>query len=167
MTRRGGARGAATAAAAAVLLGLGGCGSSGDDERPPSGPTAEQRKRVFVGAADRVCLEARRELAERGREGDGLTAVAAQARRTRRVAARTLDELRGLNPPAEGQAVLQRYFASIEDTVRTLLPAIERAARRGQRASVDELLAQVRERSAAQAQLARQYGFRVCGRTRG
>ncbi len=88
-----------------------------------------------------------------------------QVREARETAAATLDELRGLTPPAADRQVLDRYFALVEGSVRDLLPRLEQAARRGRRQEAQEIFAQVRSRGQEASRLAEQYGFRVCGRT--
>jgi hypothetical protein len=138
--------------------------STGDGKQgePPSG---QELKQTFITRADQVCAEFRREASQQKppRTAAGLEQ---QARRTRILAARTVDQLRALNPPGRDRRILDRYLQSLEQSVRTLLPALERAARAQDRAEARRLAAKLLRQSEMQQRLAQQYGFRICGARR-
>lgn len=154
-------RGSSAVVAAALALAVGGCGGGDDEDTGPKPPTAKEQKASYVARADQACARFRREDSEGSTQTAGGTAQ--QARDARLRAARTLDELRSLNPPAQDRAVLDRYFALIEQQVRVELPALERAARGKRQAQARRIFARIRARGEEAKRLATRYGFKVCG----
>ena len=157
-------RSRAVALALAALMGAAGCGGDdrGDKEAKP--PDDAARKASFVTRADAVCTKFAERTAQEP-EAQTRRGPARQVTETRETAAATLDELRRLDPPKADRQILDRYFALVEGSVRDLLPRLERAVEGGREAEAEKLFAEVRARGAEAGRLARQYGFRACGRS--
>lgn len=133
-------------------LAMTGCG----DKPDASAKARVEAKRDFSARARNVC-----HASPVLRPTDAPAATRVKARSLGRSAAEQLDAVRRLGAPEKDQALLERYFQSVERLVRAL-PGVEAAARLGAPAA---LRAATTSAAAAQrnaATLGRQYGLPAC-----
>ena len=74
-----------------------------------------------------------------------------------------LDQFRAIAPPPADRAEIAHYQAGIEAN-RVLLGRVARAARAGDLAAYEALVARQDERTRRNRRFAQSYGFRECGR---
>ena len=137
----------------------------GARDRDPSPPRADRgrEKRLFVARADRLCRAFQirsRALQERptSTREEQLTYLAS----VRRLLQRTLDRLRALDTPEDGQHKVLAYLRSVDRTVDTL-ELLRDAIERGDAARARSLQERLVRLSRSGKRSAGSYGFRVCG----
>jgi hypothetical protein len=144
-------------AALALVLALASCG----DDAAPQPPPDRSAKHAFIAKADRICADYERAVRDQPAAGS-LREVAHSIAATRAPAERFLADLRRLDPPPQDAAVFEEFVALLNRTVQSL-PVIEQAAADRKRGAVRRMLGVIADRAERQRELARAYGFRVCG----
>lgn len=120
------------------------------------GPT----KQEFIARADRICADAKQDLAKLGRPKDigDLERLSAEARR---INARVLKELRALEAPEEDRAQIRRMIERLEHATETI-PSLTEAARAGDEAALARAARRIRVATEDASRIARDYGFKEC-----
>ena len=162
----GTARSAWTLLAISLLgMSMAGCGGGdGDDTTLPVATTATVTKQEYIGQADAICTELQRKVAA---VPDSENVSPQQALRlSEQFLAAVQPEFERLkalkSPPADGATVSQ-LNAHLDQIVVRLNEEI--AAAQGRRGAAYDAAAEARATVTDQYnQLARQYGFKVCGR---
>jgi hypothetical protein len=145
-----------------VALLLAGCGSSGSS----GGPS----KATYVSQADAVCAQGDVQIQSvpkpqlTGSSAQILKNLGSYVDQVLPLAQNVITRLKALKQPSSDRALLQRYFASLDDAVaklRTLSTAARAGDAKGVQAGANAL------NSTQPDALARQYGFKRCGGTGG
>jgi hypothetical protein len=175
---------------AAALL-LGGCGSSGDDAAKPATAAAAAKpatvapaapgtdaqptgpvptKAAYVRRADRVCLEARgvsrraNAAVQKAFAAQQPAAAADAIDRYMPVFTTHIKALKDLRPPKGDQKVLAGLIKVMDAQVQGLAEE-SKALRNQDDALLQQLTAAQQQQLTFAETLAKQFGFKVCGRT--
>jgi hypothetical protein len=143
--------------AMAVVAVLSACGSSG-----PS-------KKDFISRADAICARGDSQIKSVPLpQTTGLSAPQIYANlgsyvdRLLPVAQKVIVQIKALKQPSDNQALLHRYYASLDSGI-VKLQALSTAAKQANKQGLQTAITGLRDTQPAQ--LARQYGFRTCGST--
>lgn len=119
-------------------------------------------KEEYIERADAICRETERQTQdlERPRTPEELAGFVDEAER---VTADLLRQLRDLQPPEEDRQEIDALLNKIQEALG-YLPSIARAAEERSAARIKQLGRELREVSSEANEMARDYGFQVCGR---
>jgi hypothetical protein len=140
-----------TMLAVSALLALAGCADDGD---------GRLSKEEYVRAADAICAEYERRLAEL-RDAETINELARLADQAIPIAREGVRRLRALRPPEELAARVRAWLERNEENVRTI-ERLRDAARAGDETLVQELASAGADNEAKADQLARELGLRDC-----
>lgn len=158
-----------------ATLGLSACG--GDTETTPRAPeqpappgtsaaaptTAAPTKGQFIAEGDAVCRDFREATEDaRSQRPSGYDQLAEQVAEIRRAAESAMERFRSLTPPPGDEEIVERYSASIEDSL-AIFRRLEAAAKKQDTAKIKTYTDDLLELAKGQRELAQGYGFKVCG----
>jgi hypothetical protein len=118
-------------------------------------------KDEFIEAADEICTEAD----EKSQELEPPTnpqALREFVERAQQITRELVEELRALEPPEGDEDTIDLMIDKIEEAIG-YLPEIERAARLGDMAAIQQLGARLQAAASEANELAREYGMKKCG----
>ena len=126
--------------------------------RRPARPKSREHARA-VAAGDRICADFRRDAAEAQRQSSN---TSERLRRLRELTATAVERLRAMRAPEDRREILRDYINAIESQI-PLLAELQRAAERRDRQAMSDAARRIREVGETAQELARRYGFHVCG----
>ena len=123
--------------------------------------SGEQAKGDFIAAADRACREADERIAdlERPRGERGVRAYVEQAEE---ISADLVADLKELEPPEGDNAEVDAIIGDLERATGLLEPLMQASVDRDAEA-IEELQEEIRQVTDDVSELAKSYGFEVCG----
>lgn len=146
--------GGLVAVAIAVAVLAAGCGGGG-------GGGNRLTKEEYITQADAICKAANAKIDALGTPAT-LDEIAKLAEQATSIQQQALDDLRALKPPAEDEATLNKAYDLVEQQV-TFGKQIEEAAKAGDQAKIQEIVAQVTPINQQADQIAKDYGLVECG----
>lgn len=128
---------------------------------PLAACSGDDSKEDFIAAADAVCRDADERVAglERPRGEKGVRAYVEQAEE---ISAGLVEDLKDLEPPAGDAAEVDAMIGDLERATSLLEPLMRASVNRDADA-IEKLQEEVRQVTDDVSELAKSYGFEVCG----